>query len=59
MSKINPALLKSKFRGCILGSLVGDCFGAPFAGDSFTSTSKVVLQRYFDKLDGPHFKGTI
>lgn len=55
MAKIEM-LLKSKFRGCMLGTLLGDCLGAPFEGDPITLGSKLVIQRYFDKLDGPHFK---
>lgn len=52
-------LLKSKFRGCLLGSLAGDCCGAPFEGDIFTAGSKIVLQNYFDKLEGKYFKGIL
>lgn len=59
MAKIDNILLKSKFRGCLLGSLIGDCFGAPFEGDVMTSGGKVVLQKYFDKLEGVNFKGPI
>ncbi|KAK5649651.1 hypothetical protein RI129_000680 [Pyrocoelia pectoralis] len=59
MAKIDNILLKSKFRGCLLGSLIGDCFGAPFEGDIMTSGGKVVLQKYFDKLEGAAFKGPI
>lgn len=59
MSKLNQVLLKSKFRGCFLGTLIGDCYGAPFAGDALNSSSKIVLQKYFDKLDGPYFKGRL
>lgn len=59
MSKLSQSILKSKFRGCILGALVGDCYGAPFIGDGLASSSKIVLQKYFDKLDGPIFKGNI
>lgn len=44
---LNPGLL-SKFRGCMIGSLIGDCLGAPFEGDS--RISKRVLGNYFKNL---------
>ncbi|XP_060531177.1 ADP-ribosylhydrolase ARH3-like [Cylas formicarius] len=47
-------LLKGKFRGAMLGSLLGDCLGAPFESQEFIS--KVILQRYLDKLEDPEFK---
>ncbi|GJQ69353.1 hypothetical protein Trydic_g6480 [Trypoxylus dichotomus] len=46
-------LLKSKFRGSMLGTLIGDCLGAPFEGEP---GSKVVVQRYFETIDGPYKK---
>lgn len=46
-------LLKGKFRGCMLGTLLGDCLGAPFEGEA---GSKVVVQKYFEKIDGPYKK---
>lgn len=55
ISNVNKML--SKYRGSLLGSLLGDCYGAPFEGDTFTTGSKIVLQKYFDKLEGPYFKG--
>lgn len=57
--KINKTLLQSKFRGCLLGTLVGDCCAAPFEGDTFTTGGKIILQKYFDKLEGPYFKGNL
>lgn len=51
MAKIDSVLLRSKFRGCLLGGLLGDCLGAPFEGDPFTPGAKIVAQRYFDKLE--------
>lgn len=57
MAKIDNLLLKSKFRGCLLGALIGDCLGAPFEGDTITMGGKIVLQKYWDKLDGPYFNG--
>lgn len=46
-------LLKSKFRGCMLGTLVGDCLGSPFEGEP---GSKVVTQKYFENIDSPYKK---
>jgi poly(ADP-ribose) glycohydrolase ARH3 len=54
MAVIDSISLASKFRGCILGSLLGDCLGAPYEEDY--RISKTVLQKYFDKLEGPYFK---
>lgn len=48
-------MLKNKFRGCLIGALVGDCFGAPYEGESISSISRIQLQSYFDKLEGPPF----
>lgn len=51
-------LLASKFRGCLVGALLGDCLGAPYeACSEDDEISKPVLQKYFDKLEGPYFKG--
>lgn len=47
-------MLASKFRGCLLGALLGDCYGAPYEMDF--PVSKIVLKNYFSKLlteDGP------
>ncbi|XP_019754450.1 ADP-ribosylhydrolase ARH3 isoform X1 [Dendroctonus ponderosae] len=48
---------QSKFRGCLLGSLMGDCLGAPYEGQEITSGDKIIIQRYFDKMEDPSFKG--
>ncbi|KOX68946.1 Poly(ADP-ribose) glycohydrolase ARH3 [Melipona quadrifasciata] len=54
------SLLKSKFRGSMLGALVGDCTGSPYDnGDQLTSGMKLVLQKSFDKLEGPPFKAPV
>ncbi|XP_014261834.1 poly(ADP-ribose) glycohydrolase ARH3-like isoform X2 [Cimex lectularius] len=47
----------SKFRGCMLGALLGDCLGSPYENEE--SVSKVVLQKYFDKMEGPPFKAPV
>lgn len=57
MAKMDSVLLKSKFRGCLLGALLGDCLGAPFEGDEITAGDRGVLQRNIDKLEGPYFNG--
>lgn len=42
----------------MLGALIGDCTGSPYDnGDELTSGMKLVLQKSFDKLEGPPFKG--
>jgi poly(ADP-ribose) glycohydrolase ARH3 len=45
--------LASKFRGCLVGGLLGDCLGAPYEG---FRPKKKVLQKYFDELERPDFK---
>lgn len=51
MAKMDGWIMKSKFRGCMLGTLMGDCLGAPFEGDPYSAGGKLVVQRYFDKLE--------
>ncbi|KAI4472759.1 hypothetical protein M0802_016519 [Mischocyttarus mexicanus] len=47
-------LLKSKFRGSMLGVLMGDCLGAPYENDELLSKgTKLVLQKSFNKLESP------
>lgn len=55
----NYEILRKKFRGCLLGSLLGDCLGAPFEGDFITSGDKIVIKNYLDKLEAPDFKGPV
>jgi poly(ADP-ribose) glycohydrolase ARH3 len=54
MALMDSISLASKFRGCLVGGLLGDCLGAPYEGDY--GISKTVLQKYFDKMEGPYFK---
>lgn len=49
-------MLAKKFRGSLMGALIGDCFGAPYEGDSPRTISDTQLQSFFDKLEGPPFK---
>ena len=46
--------LAGRFRGCLVGSLIGDCLGAPFEFDNRTSVS--VLNKYFQKMSDPKLK---
>lgn len=57
MAVIDSISLASKFRGCLIGCLLGDCLGAPYEGDC--GISKTILQKYFDKLEGPYFKSPV
>ncbi|KAF4522006.1 hypothetical protein B566_EDAN010855 [Ephemera danica] len=57
MAVSEGALIANKFRGCMLGSLLGDCLGAPFEGEP--RVAKIVLQNYFDKLCGPYFNAPV
>ncbi|KAF5289466.1 hypothetical protein FQR65_LT11839 [Abscondita terminalis] len=43
----------------MLGALLGDCLGAPFEGETMTGGGKLILQKYFDKLEGPYFRAPI
>lgn len=52
-------MLAKKFRGCLLGALAGDCFGAPYEGEDQSNISKTQLQSYFDKLEGPPYKSKL
>ncbi|KAL1490314.1 hypothetical protein ABEB36_013030 [Hypothenemus hampei] len=49
--------IQSKFRGSLLGSLMGDCLGAPFEGELVSSGDKIIIQRYFDKMEKPEYEG--
>lgn len=51
------SVLASKFRGCLVGSLLGDCLGAPFEGDF--PVSKSVLTSYITKLLDESAKGLL
>lgn len=60
MAKMDLSLLRSKFRGSILGGLIGDCLGSPYENEELLSNGmKIVLQQSFDKLEGPMFKGKV
>ncbi|KAL6267129.1 hypothetical protein P5V15_000208 [Pogonomyrmex californicus] len=48
---MDTALLKNKFRGTMLGVLIGDCLGSPYEGlEKLSRLKKTVLQRKHDKL---------
>lgn len=57
MAKLDSLLVKSKFRGCMLGCLIGDCLGGPFEGDQYSPGNKLVVHNYFEKLNRPKFEG--
>ncbi|XP_006623712.1 ADP-ribose glycohydrolase ARH3-like [Apis dorsata] len=60
MAKMDLSLLKSKFRGSMLGALIGDCTGSPYDNEGqLTCGTKLVLQKSFDKLEGPIFKAPV
>lgn len=56
---IDDVMLKSSFRGCLMGGLLGDCLGAPFEGDPLSAGAKKIVQNYFDKLEEPEIKGNL
>ena len=41
-------VMRSKFRGCLIGALIGDCIGSPFEGES--QVMKGMLNAFFSKL---------
>jgi len=47
--------LSSRFRGSLIGALIGDCLGGPFEGDALVS--KTHLIRYFNQLLDPKLQG--
>lgn len=54
--KMSTSSFFAKFRGCLIGALVGDCLGAPFEGEERVSISS--LCNYFQEWlkDGPKTK---
>lgn len=54
-ARLEASVLKSKFKGCLLGALIGDCTGSPYEGDTITHGDKLIIQRYYDKLEDPSF----
>lgn len=60
MQRIDPTLLASKFRGVLLGVLVGDCCGLPFEFDGGPSAASAsLIKRNLDKLEGEYFKAPV
>lgn len=58
LNKMDLSLLRNKFRGCMLGALSGDCLGSAYEGeDPLSPGETVILQKRFDKLEGPNFTG--
>jgi len=55
---MEPILLKNKFRGTMLGVLIGDCLGSPYEGlTNMSSRKKILLQQWLDKLWDTEFRG--
>lgn len=57
MAAVDKVLLASKFRGTLVGALLGDCLGAPY--EDVASISKRQLQTYFDKMESTQVKGKV
>ncbi|XP_071448801.1 ADP-ribosylhydrolase ARH3-like [Hetaerina americana] len=57
MALTDGLMMTSKFRGCLLASLLGDCLGSPYEGD--LRPSPVVLRKYFDTLEGSNHKAPL
>ncbi|CRK91916.1 CLUMA_CG005535, isoform A [Clunio marinus] len=47
--------MNSKFRGTLLGVLIGDCCGAVFEGEVLDAGQKFVLRKFINKLEGVSF----
>lgn len=48
MSSPLVSMVRSRFRGCLLGGLVGDCLGSPFEGDQVVGRN--FLATYLNKM---------
>ncbi|XP_015127907.1 uncharacterized protein LOC107048951 isoform X3 [Diachasma alloeum] len=60
LNKMDLSVLRQKFRGSVLGALSGDCLGAAYQGEPpMTPGNTVILQKRFDTLEGPEFKGKV
>lgn len=58
MRLTEPAMIIAKFRGSMLGVLVGDCCGGPFEGQStLQGGERTLLRKNLDRLEGPYFSG--
>lgn len=56
--KNKKIMIRSKSRGSLLGMLIGDCCGSPFKGQEIIEGGeRIVLRKYFDRLEGTFFKG--
>jgi len=57
MSKVlSSALILSKFRGCLLGGLLGDCCGAPYEGETLDNGDKLQLNKSLNQLEAKKVK---
>lgn len=57
LKAMDETILKSKFRGCLMGALLGDCLGAPFEGDPLSRGALKIVQNFFDTLEQSNVKG--
>lgn len=48
--------MNSKFRGTLLGTLIGDGCGAAFEGEILDSGARLVLKNFLKKLEGKIFR---
>lgn len=55
MAVVDKVLLGSKFRGALVGALLGDCLGAPYEDVGVISMRQ--LQSYFDRMECVSTKG--
>jgi ADP-ribosylglycohydrolase len=58
---MDTILLKDRFRGVMLGVLVGDCLGSPFEGKVYlkglSTLKRRSLQKRYTKLEEQKFRG--
>ena len=52
MAEPQLASLMSRFQGCLIGALVGDCFGAPF---EFSKSGLDFVKRFVNKVETSKF----
>lgn len=57
MRMMEASILASKFRGALIGVLLGDCCGALYEGQVLDRGERLVLRQNLDKLEGEYFTG--
>lgn len=53
MAESQLASVMSRFRGCLIGALVGDCFGKPFEETGKTTIESV--KKFVDNVEAGKF----